>query len=248
MKKLIAILVGFLLLTAATPEKRTTIFIIGDSTAAKKDLSTGSPERGWGMALQDYFTDPIVVDNHAVNGRSSLSFYNEGRWAKVLEKMQPGDYVIIQFGHNDEKPAGDRHTEARSTFQWMLERYVRETRERGGIPILMNCVVRRNYTLKVDGKAEDEALRNTTLRTLPRPSRATPSSIPTGSTASLPVWWQSGCTSIMSMPTRLPTTSRPPWARKAPRSSTCGISPGSIPPCLKVVRTIPTTTSGVPIR
>ena len=151
------------LLTSFTQEKKTTIFIIGDSTAAKKDLSTGSPERGWGMALQDYFTSPVVVDNHAVNGRSSLSFYNEGRWAKVLEKMQPGDYVIIQFGHNDEKPAVDRHTEAHSTFQWMLERYVRETREKGGIPILMNCVVRRNYTLKVDGKAEDEALRNTFL-------------------------------------------------------------------------------------
>ena len=113
-------LIFLFLLTSFTQEKKTTIFIIGDSTAAKKDLSTGSPERGWGMALQDYFTSPIVVDNHAVNGRSSLSFYNEGRWAKVLEKLQPGDYVIIQFGHNDEKPSVDRHTEAHSTFQWML--------------------------------------------------------------------------------------------------------------------------------
>ena len=64
----------------------------------------GKQERGWGMALQCYFDDNIVVDNHAVNGRSSLSFINEGRWDKVLEKMKPGDYVIIQFGHNDEKP------------------------------------------------------------------------------------------------------------------------------------------------
>ena len=125
----VSCLMFLLLFVSFTQEKRTTIFIIGDSTAAKKDLSTGSPERGWGMALQDYFTDPIVVDNHAVNGRSSLSFYNEGRWAKVLEKLQPGDYVIIQFGHNDEKPSVDRHTEAHSTFQWMLERYVRVTRE-----------------------------------------------------------------------------------------------------------------------
>ena len=168
MKKFIFFMVACLLWTAATPEKQTTIFIIGDSTAAKKDLSKGSPERGWGMALQDCFTSPVVVDNHAVNGRSSLSFYNEGRWAKVLEKMQPGDYVIIQFGHNDEKPAVDRHTEAHSTFQWMLERYVRETREKGGIPILMNSVVRRNYTLKVDNKAEDEALRNTTFKDAPK--------------------------------------------------------------------------------
>ena len=168
MKKAFLVFGFCFLLFSFSNEKKTTIFIIGDSTAAKKDLSTGSPERGWGMALQDYFTDPVVVDNHAVNGRSSLSFYNEGRWAKVLEKLQPGDYVIIQFGHNDEKPSVDRHTEAHSTFQWMLERYVRETREKGGIPILMNCVVRRNYTLKVDGKAEDEALRNTTFKDAPK--------------------------------------------------------------------------------
>ena len=163
MKKFIVFMVACLLWTAATPEKQTTIFIIGDSTAAKKDLSKGSPERGWGMALQDYFTSPVVVDNHAVNGRSSLSFYNEGRWAKVLEKMQPGDYVIIQFGHNDEKPAVDRHTEAHSTFQWMLERYVRETREKGGMPILMNAVVRRNFAKKEVKNDDDEALRKTTF-------------------------------------------------------------------------------------
>ena len=66
-----------LLCTSATNQKTTTIFIIGDSTAAKKDLSKGSPERGWGMALQCYFDDRILVSNHAVNGRSSLSFINE---------------------------------------------------------------------------------------------------------------------------------------------------------------------------
>ena len=91
-------------LTAADSDKTTTIFIIGDSTAANKDISNDKKERGWGMALQCYFTDDIRIDNHAVNGRSSISFFNEGRWAKVLEKMRPGDYVIIQFGHNDEKP------------------------------------------------------------------------------------------------------------------------------------------------
>lgn len=78
------------LLTAATTEKTTTIFVIGDSTAANKDISKGKLERGWAMALQCYFDDNIVVDNHAVNGRSSLSFINEGRWDKVLEKMKLG--------------------------------------------------------------------------------------------------------------------------------------------------------------
>ena len=117
------------------------------------------------MALQSYFDpDYIVVDNHAVNGRSSLSFMNEGRWDKVLEKMRPGDYVIIQFGHNDEKPKADRHTDPGSTFDYMLARYVRETREHGGIPVLMNCVVRRNFFVNAPENDDDEKLRTQTFK------------------------------------------------------------------------------------
>ena len=124
----------------------TTIFVIGDSTAANKDLSKGSPERGWAMVLQSYFDSTFVrVDNHAVNGRSSKSFINEKRWDKVLSLIKPGDYVIIQFGHNDEKPKADRHTDPGSTFDYNLAKFVRETREKGGIPVLMNSVVRRNW-------------------------------------------------------------------------------------------------------
>ena len=106
MKRLKLLLAAFtlLLFVSATPDKTTTIFIIGDSTAANKDISGGKQERGWGMVLQCYFDDNIIVDNRALNGRSSLSFINEGHWDKVLQSMKPGDYVIIQFGHNDEKP------------------------------------------------------------------------------------------------------------------------------------------------
>ena len=162
--KLFCLLASALMLTAAVPDKTTTIFIIGDSTAAKKDLSKGKLERGWGMALQCYFDDNILVDNHAVNGRSSLSFINEGRWDKVLEKMKPGDYLIIQFGHNDEKAPADRHTDPGSTFDYNLAKYVRETRERGGIPVLMNCVVRRNFFVKAPEIADDELLRTSTFK------------------------------------------------------------------------------------
>jgi pectinesterase len=171
--------VAVLLFVAALPDKTTTIFIIGDSTAANKDLSKGKLERGWGMALQAYFDDNIIVDNHAVNGRSSKSFIDEGRWDKVLAKMKPGDYVIIQFGHNDEKPQPDRHTDPGSTFDYNLAKFVRETREHGGIPVLMNCVVRRNWASpdpsKVRGETigasiDDEALRNTTVTGIPLPS------------------------------------------------------------------------------
>jgi len=162
-KTLSILLLCLIALVSAKEEKATTIFIIGDSTAANKDISNGKLERGWGMVLQCYFDDNIVVDNHAMNGRSSLSFINEGRWDKVLEKMKPGDYVIIQFGHNDEKPKADRHTDPGSTFDYNLSKYVRETRERGGIPVLMNCVVRRNFFVKAPDNDDDEKLRTTTF-------------------------------------------------------------------------------------
>jgi len=162
--KTILVFASALMLTAAVPDKTTTIFIIGDSTAANKDLSKGKLERGWGMALQCFFDDNILVDNHAVNGRSSLSFINEGRWDKVLKKMKPGDYVIIQFGHNDEKPKADRHTDPGSTFDYNLAKYVRETREHGGIPVLMNCVVRRNFFVNAPENDDDEKLRTQTFK------------------------------------------------------------------------------------
>ena len=165
MKKIfLSTVAAMFLCMAATTDKTTTIFIIGDSTAANKDISGGKQERGWGMALQCFFDDNIRIDNHAVNGRSSLSFINEGRWDKVLEKMKPGDYVIIQFGHNDEKPKADRHTDPGSTFDYNLAKFVRETREHGGIPVLMNCVVRRNFFVNAPENDDDEKLRTTSFK------------------------------------------------------------------------------------
>ena len=152
-----------LMLTSAfTMRKTVTVFMIGDSTMANKDTTGGKQERGWGMMLQQYFKSGVVVDNHAVNGRSSKSFIDEGRWDVVLSKMKPGDYVIIQFGHNDEKPAADRHTDPGTTFDANLRRFVLESRARGGIPILCNAVVRRNFYRQVDSSVDDESLRNTT--------------------------------------------------------------------------------------
>lgn len=164
LRKLILAFTALIVLTAFQQDKVTTIFIIGDSTAANKDISGGKQERGWGMALQCYFDDNILVNNHAVNGRSSLSFIREGRWDKVLEKIRPGDYVIIQFGHNDEKSGEKRHTDPGSTFDYIMAKYVRETREKGGIPVLMNCVVRRNFFTKAPQNDDDESLRTTTFK------------------------------------------------------------------------------------
>jgi len=162
--KFLFVTFALLLFASAIPEKTTTILIIGDSTAANKDISKGKQERGWGMVLQSYFDDNIIIDNHAVNGRSSLSFISEGRWEKVLQRMKPGDYVIIQFGHNDEKPKADRHTDPGSTFDYNLAKFVRETREHGGIPVLMNCVVRRNFFVNAPENDDDEKLRTQTFK------------------------------------------------------------------------------------
>lgn len=144
-------LVALLALTAFTEsEKRITVFMIGDSTMANKSITGGKPERGWGHVLGGFFTEDIIVDNHAVNGRSSKSFIDEGRWDKVLSRIKPGDYVVIQFGHNDEKPKADRHTDPGTTFDANLERFVNESRERGATPILMNAIVRRNFLAPCD--------------------------------------------------------------------------------------------------
>ncbi len=122
------------------------ILMIGDSTMANKDTSKGSPERGWGMVLQDFFTDAVEVDNHAQNGRSTKSFINEGRWDKVLARIRPGDYVFIQFGHNDEKYNKEKvYTAPGVTFDANLRRFVMEARQRGGIPVLFNAIVRRKF-------------------------------------------------------------------------------------------------------
>lgn len=161
MKRLTYILMVIGLFVLTSSNKSTTIFIIGDSTAADKQNPQTNPERGWGMMLQGCFDHHVRVSNHAVNGRSSKSFITEGRWQRVLEQLRPGDYVVIQFGHNDEKQDTARHTEPGGTFDENLRRFVREARERKATPILMNAVVRRNFFQASDGSAEDEALRNT---------------------------------------------------------------------------------------
>lgn len=132
--------------TAQVPADSVTVFMIGDSTMANKPLDKENQERGWGQMLPIYFEGPVKIDNHAVNGRSSKSFIDEGRWEKVREQIRPGDYVIIQFGHNDEKAKSpDRYTVPGSTFDANLKKFVNETREKGGTPILMNSIVRRNF-------------------------------------------------------------------------------------------------------
>jgi pectinesterase len=146
--KRIILLLSVLLLGFSYQEHRPVhIFMIGDSTMADKKIE-GEPERGWGQMLQDFFNDKVKVSNHARNGRSSKSFLDEGRWQIVMENLRKGDYVIIQFGHNDQKDDSARHTDPHSTYKSNLEKYVNETRERGAFPVLCTSIVRRRFDEK----------------------------------------------------------------------------------------------------
>ena len=146
MQKSFLLILTFIELSFVLNATKKTIFIIGDSTAANKDTSGGKLERGWGQKLQTYFNKNfVVVDNHALNGRSSKSFYDEGQWAKVAKLIKKGDYVLIQFGHNDAKTDKARHTEPGSTFDQYLKYYALQTKNLGGIPVLMSPCARRSW-------------------------------------------------------------------------------------------------------
>ena len=143
------------LIMAQEPTDSITVFMIGDSTMANKPLKDENQERGWGQMLPMMLQGKIRVDNHAVNGRSSRSFINEGRWDKVIELIRPGDYLVIEFGHNDGKPGEKRHTDPGSTFDDNLRMFAQKALEKGATPILMNSIVRRNFPANIAEKAED---------------------------------------------------------------------------------------------
>ena len=145
-----------MILLSGRNEREFTIYMIGDSTMANKKLDGGNPERGWGFVLPGFFSEKVAIENHAQNGRSTKSFIDEGHWDEVVSKIKPGDYVFIQFGHNDEKPKPDRHTDPGTTFDENLRKFVRETREKGGIPVLFNSVVRRNFGENPNAIAADD--------------------------------------------------------------------------------------------
>ncbi len=130
---------------AAEQEKPHTLFLAGDSTMAPK-LPEKRPETGWGEMLQAHF-DPneILVENHARNGRSTRTFIEEGRWQKIVDALAPGDFVFIQFGHNDgseNKP--DRYTPP-AQYRENLQRFVVEARDQGAQPVLFTPVMRRRF-------------------------------------------------------------------------------------------------------
>jgi len=135
----------FIMVTGCTSSKQITVYTIGDSTMANKKADV-FPETGWGQVFQDFFDLKVRVSNHAVNGRSSKSFIDEGRWKIVYDSLKRGDYVFIQFGHNDQKadkPAV--YADAMTDYPLNLEKYIKETRSKGATPILLTSIVRRKF-------------------------------------------------------------------------------------------------------
>jgi rhamnogalacturonan acetylesterase len=149
-----------------------TLFIVGDSTARNQ------ADLGWGDHLTHYFdTTRINVANRAHAGRSSRTFINEGSWDKMLSEMKPGDFVLIQMGHNDggdidgAKPRGslkgigpeeqqitlpDGHQELVHTYGWYIRHYIDDTRGEQSTPILLSLTIRNIWTPGPDGKPHIE--------------------------------------------------------------------------------------------
>ena len=144
MKITFAALSILLLCSFVSAQQPITVFLAGDSTMAEK-LSNKRPETGWGESIQGYFDESKVrVENHAQNGRSSRSFIAENRWQAIVDKLKPGDYVFIQFGHNDEKVGTDRYASPED-YRKNLVRFIADVRQKKGIPVLLTPVMRRRF-------------------------------------------------------------------------------------------------------
>src|SRR5215213_9727880 len=121
-----------------------TVWLAGDSTMAQKQPDK-RPETGWGEALQPCFDSAEVrIANRAMNGRSTRSFVAEGRWQAILDSLHAGDYVFIQFGHNDEK-VGTNNYSSPDDYRRNLVRFVDDVRAQKAHPILFTPVVRRRF-------------------------------------------------------------------------------------------------------
>jgi DNA sulfur modification protein DndE len=120
------------------------IFLIGDSTVADKPVANDNPERGWGQLLPEFVS--LEIKNYAVNGRSTKSFIAEGRWDSVLQVLRAGDWVFIQFGHNDQKTQDStRYAAPHTLYKTNLIRFVQDASAKGARPVLITPVMRRKF-------------------------------------------------------------------------------------------------------
>ncbi len=143
--KIIAVLLFVVIICSFTKqERKVRIFIAGDSTAQTYKPDRDGLIRGWGQLLPEFLTDEVVVVNHAMGGRSTKSFISEERWSRLLSEVNEGDYVFIQFGHNDASTNPERHA-SYEDYEKNLVKFIDETRQKGGIPVLLTSVVMRTF-------------------------------------------------------------------------------------------------------
>lgn len=144
------IMICSLLAFTVVQQNNIKVYLIGDSTMANKQVKA-YPETGWGMPFSWFFDQTVTVDNRAQNGRSTKTFIAEKRWEAVEKELKEGDYVFIQFGHNDEVPTkGSYINEA--GFKANLEKFISESRNKKAIPVLITPVARRKFDK--DGKIQ----------------------------------------------------------------------------------------------
>jgi lysophospholipase L1-like esterase len=125
------------------PINEPAIYLAGDSTVVDQDVE---PWAAWGQMLPRFFRSGVVVANHAESGETIRSFESEQRFAKVISLMQPGDYLFMQFGHNDQKP----NAVSIADYKSLLIDYIAQTRAKGATPVLVTSMNRR--TFDADGK------------------------------------------------------------------------------------------------
>ncbi len=122
-------------------EDAVTIYLAGDSTVTDQ---ARAPWAAWGQTLPRFFGPGVAIANHAESGETLLAFRHEGRLAKILSTIRAGDYLFLQFGHNDQKP-GATHLDAFTTFKEQLRLYIAEARRKGAIPVLVTSMPRRKF-------------------------------------------------------------------------------------------------------
>lgn len=120
------------------------IFYIGDSTVQFNKIDT-YPQTGMSQALERYTASDVAVMHHGKNGRSTKSFLDEGRFAPVAEQIGEGDFLFIQFGHNDEKADPLRYTDPKGSYRDNLRLFIRTAKEKGAYPVLITPIARRLF-------------------------------------------------------------------------------------------------------
>ncbi|RDV15423.1 hypothetical protein DXT99_10240 [Pontibacter diazotrophicus] len=124
-------------------KKEITIYLAGDSTM-QTYKETETPMRGWGQYLELFFDEDVKVVNRAIGGRSTRTFINEERWKGIVDNLQKGDWVFIQFGHNDNSSSPARHTTPED-YRNNLRKFVKEVCAKKANPVLLTSITTRKF-------------------------------------------------------------------------------------------------------